>query len=122
MTQQIVYSVETLLNRHRQALSRVASAGRQAVRICRHENRRLKTIAQSLPSLAARKFRWERQRIEQWEKWLQAVSPEKVLRRGFACVYHQDRIVKDAADLRAGDTIRICFRQGEAGAEVTEIR
>ena len=75
-----------------------------------------------MPALAARKIRWERQQLTQWEKWLKAVSPEKILQRGFAYVYSGGRIVKEAADLRAGDPIRIRFRQGEVEAEVTEIR
>ena len=122
MTQNIVYSAENILRRHWHFLERVGEAGRHALRICRQEGRQLETVEKALPALVTRKFRWERQQLTQWEKWLRAVSPEKILKRGFAYVYSGDRIVKDAADLRAGDPLRICFRQGEAEAEVTKIR
>ena len=122
MTQNIVYSAENILRWHWHFLERVGEAGRHALRICRQESRQLETIEKALPALAARRIRWERQQLTQWEKWLKAVSPEKILQRGFAYVYSGGRIVKEAADLRAGDAIHIRFRRGEAEAEVTKTR
>lgn len=121
MTQNIVYSTENVVRRHWHFLERVGEAGRHAVRICRSESRQLESIEKALPALAARRIRWERQQLAQWEKWLQAVSPEKVLQRGFAYVYSGDRIVKDAAALRPGAPLRVCFRQGEVEARVEAV-
>ncbi|MDE7150543.1 MAG: exodeoxyribonuclease VII large subunit [Bacteroidales bacterium] len=118
MTQNIVYSAENILCRHWHFLERVNEAGRAALRICRNETRQLEAVEKVLPALVVRKIRWERQQLAQWEKWLRAVSPEKILQRGFAYVYNGDRIVKDAAALRPGHPIRICFRKGEVEAEV----
>lgn len=143
MTQDIVYSTDNILRRHWHFLERVGEAGRHALRVCRNESRQLATLERALPALAtrrirlesrqlealekalptlsARRIRWERQQLAQWEKWLRAVSPEKVLQRGFAYVYSGDRIVKDAAALRPGAPLRICFRQGEVGARVEAV-
>ncbi len=121
MTQNIVYSADNILRRHRHFLERVGEAGRLALRLCRSESRRLETIEKALPVLSDRRIRWERRQLAQWEKWLRAVSPEKVLQRGFAYVYSGDRIVKDASALSPGVPVRICFRQGEAEATVKEV-
>lgn len=121
MMQNIVYSTDSILRRHWHFLERVGDTGRHALRVCRNESQRLESLGKALPALAARRIRWERQQLAQWEKWLQAVSPEKVLQRGFAYVYSGDRIVKDAAALRPGAPLRVCFRQGEVEARVEAV-
>jgi exodeoxyribonuclease VII large subunit len=62
-----------------------------------------------------------RRRVEQADKLLESYSFRSVLERGFALVRDQDgHPVLAAADLRAGDTLAIDFRDGRIGARVTD--
>jgi len=52
---------------------------------------------------------------------LDAMSPLQTLRRGYAIVQTDDRVVRDAGTLRAGDKITIRFAAGAAGARIEDI-
>lgn len=51
---------------------------------------------------------------------LAALSPRNVLRRGYAVVSTQDKLVKSARDVRTGDPLRVQVSDGEFSAEVTD--
>lgn len=122
MTRQMVYLVENSLRECRQDLEQINVMRRGVERILRREHQQLEQLSLSLSLPVEHKIRWEKQQLEQWQKWLAALSPEQTLRRGYACVYSAGRLVKDAAALRAGDEVRIRFRQGEVAAEVMKPR
>lgn len=63
----------------------------------------------------------KRLRLERASAVFAAVSPENVLRRGYALVRVEDgSVVRDAGDLRPADLIKITFAVGAAEAEVTK--
>ena len=50
---------------------------------------------------------------------LEAVSPVAVLQRGYALAYDENRhLIRDAADLKPGQTLHLRFAKGEAAVEV----
>lgn len=49
---------------------------------------------------------------------LEALSPLKVLSRGYSLVYKGDTLVKSAGELSAGDVVKIRLNEGEAKAEI----
>lgn len=53
---------------------------------------------------------------------LEALSPLKVLSRGYSLVYRNDRLINNADELKTGDEIKICFGHGEANAEIIDNR
>ncbi len=53
---------------------------------------------------------------------LESVSPVAILQRGYALVYHEDTLVRDADKLKAGDTLTVQLAHGVLTAEVREIR
>jgi exodeoxyribonuclease VII large subunit len=53
---------------------------------------------------------------------LDALSPLKILARGYAVVLHEGRAVTRAESLAPGDTLRVRLDQGEADAVVTGVR
>ena len=53
---------------------------------------------------------------------LEAVSPVAVLQRGYALVYQQDQLVREAESLTPGDQLEIRLASGTVRAAVTEIR
>ena len=64
-------------------------------------------------------------KIQQWtlaaEK-LEAVSPVAILRRGYALVYREDNLVRNADTVRTGDLLSIRLAEGTITAEVRDIR
>jgi len=64
-----------------------------------------------------------RARLEQMEARLRALSPLHILERGYALVFDaQGNLVKDAAQVQAGDEIRARVHRGEIEAQVRRIR
>ena len=53
---------------------------------------------------------------------LEMVSPVSILQRGYALVYHEDTLVRQADELHTGNTLRIRLASGTVLADVTEIR
>lgn len=53
---------------------------------------------------------------------LEAYSPVAILQRGYALVYHENQIVRDAETLHPDDSITIRLASGTVNANVTEIR
>lgn len=63
-------------------------------------------------------------KAQQWDMVtgrLEAVSPVAILRRGYALVYHEEMLVRDAKSLRAGDALCIRLGDGSVTAEVRSI-
>lgn len=52
---------------------------------------------------------------------LDALSPLKVLGRGYSLVYKGDELIKSSGELSPGDSIRIQLGSGSAGAEITGV-
>lgn len=65
----------------------------------------------------------KRQKIATFSRHLNALSPLRVLSRGYAIVCNRDSgdIVYDAAQVDQGDGLKITLAKGEMTAEVTEI-
>lgn len=51
---------------------------------------------------------------------LEAMSPLKVLSRGYSLAYNGERLVKDSQDIGVGDRVRLRFDKGGAEAEIIE--
>ncbi len=62
------------------------------------------------------------QRLTYFESHLLALSPKKVLERGYSVVKKGDLVVMDAAVLSVGDYLELLFARGEASAELKEVK
>ena len=81
-----------------------------------HESRMLATLMQ-------RAIAQKKQRFAQLAAALDAMSPLKVLGRGYSLVRTEDgSVVQRAEQLRVGETLEITLRKGSVSAEVREIR
>lgn len=79
-------------------------------------NAALKGAPESI--LLRRRSRWERAHSS-----LEALSPKAILARGYALVFDADgRLVKQAAQLKAGDHVRTLLAQGEFAAQVEQVK
>jgi exodeoxyribonuclease VII large subunit len=60
-----------------------------------------------------------RSRLEQWRARVEEMSPLKILERGYAVVFDDSgALVKDAAQVNKGDSIRARVARGEIKARV----
>ena len=81
-----------------------------------HESRMLATLMQ-------RAVAQKKQRFAHLAATLDAMSPLKVLGRGYSLVRTEDgSVVQRAEQLRVGETLEITLRRGSVSAEVREIR
>lgn len=53
---------------------------------------------------------------------LDALSPLKVLSRGYALAWSDGHLIRDAAEVKTGDEVRVRVANGEFDATVTEVR
>ena len=58
-------------------------------------------------------------RVRELARALHAVSPDRTLERGYAIVYREGGIVRDAGEVAAGDAITAQLARGRLGATVT---
>jgi exodeoxyribonuclease VII large subunit len=80
-------------------------------------------LREELRTVIGERIRSIRHRHELLAKELDACSPYGVLERGYAVVRdNSGRVIKDAADVRAGDRIDIRLREGEIAAIAEETR
>lgn len=59
--------------------------------------------------------------VTRLQKTLEAVSPLRVLERGYSVVRLGNSVVRDAAELSKGDTLRLAFHKGGAEATVSAL-
>ena len=63
----------------------------------------------------------EKMRLEGFEKMVDSLSPERILKMGFAVVRRAGSALKSAESLRAGDAVEIVLSDGALEAEVKKI-
>lgn len=102
-----------------------------AVRVRHHDLRRhfqsmqkeLHGLASRLPRSIATRLFAHRARLEQASARLDALSPLKILERGYAVVFDAAGMpVSDAGSLNVGNALRIRLAKGSLGAAVTEVK
>ncbi len=117
-------AMERKLKLSRQQLE--ALAGRRVLQSPRNyfEDRRvtLDRMQERLGAAAQRIVDGKRRKFEQLTAALDAMSPLKVLGRGYAMVKSGGKLAKSIRDLAAGDTVCIRLRDGAAEACVTGIQ
>ena len=83
---------------------------------------RLEVLQKQLASAMERTVAQCRQRFGTLTAGLEAMSPLKVLSRGYAIVKTEDRIVKSVQDVQCGDTLCVQLTDGTVVAEAKERR
>ena len=63
----------------------------------------------------------ERQRFIRLAAKLDALSPLKVLSRGFAVAKKEDRLIRSVKQLSPGDRIELRFSDGQVYADIREV-
>ena len=85
------------------------------------DRRRLDQAAVGLPRAMSARLRRQRARLDAATGQLAALSPDRVLERGYAVVLKDGAAVTDAAALSVGDALSLRLRSGSAAARVESI-
>ncbi len=80
---------------------------------------RLDLAGKSLAAAVGVSVHAARQRLAALSASLDALSPLKVLARGYSIVYKGDAVVKSAGEVQTGDRLRVRVKDGEISAAVT---
>ena len=123
-TERMQRAMQNLLDAQAQALLEL----RQRLSVSAPEGR-LKLLSAQLDTVTEKLHRAFQQQIR--EKYntlsmqlerLEAYSPVAILQRGYALVYHDNQLVRDAETLHPDDTVTLKLANGTVLASVTEIR
>ncbi len=83
--------------------------------------RHLETLAQKIDLASAERLRDSQIRLEKADLKLRALSPFKVLDRGFSLITRGEQIITSAQDLKAGDKLNLRLKDGSADARVENV-
>ena len=83
-----------------------------------NEKRALDQLTSRLNVLQQNYFRMKNNALDNLEKRLLALNPENIMKRGYAFVRREDKIITSANDLSGGERISIRFVDGEKTAVV----
>lgn len=83
-----------------------------------NEKRALEQLAVRLNNARTNYFSRRVTALDGLEKRLLALNPENVMKRGYAFVRQEEKVITSAAELNAGDRIQIRFFDGERSAQI----
>ncbi len=116
--QRLLWSARRDLSRRRQGLERI---------VVRHPERRIaeaRLRCDELGDQLTRAAMWDlgmrKRRLAMATGKLEALSPLAVLARGYSLTLHEDRAVRSAAEVTAGDVVEIRLSEGRIRARVLE--
>jgi len=114
--------VFNLRARRLQAIERRLAASDLGRRLARNRTSLVTVDAQLRQTVTARTHR-SRSRLGELAGRLDTLSPLAVLARGYAVCWNDDRTraIRDAADVRKGDTVHVTLSRGAIAAKVSEI-
>ncbi|MBK8564891.1 MAG: exodeoxyribonuclease VII large subunit [Saprospiraceae bacterium] len=69
-------------------------------------------LQKELPLLTKRLIGNQQKTLGQMDKLVRLLGPETALKRGFAMVFHEERQLTDAANLKVGDEVRVQLKNG----------
>ena len=126
----MVQRTDELWRRTAAAFERVREGRRHRLAAVSHRLERARPDARNLrPGLerlteraraaAAERHARESARVRELARALHAVSPERTLERGYAIVFREGRVVRDAGDVAAGEAVSARLARGRLSATVT---
>jgi exodeoxyribonuclease VII large subunit len=115
-------SVRRLLERDRERLGRTGDRLRTAPRLGLERDRvRLERTHERLQSAPALTIERKRAGLEGTSAKLAALSPMQTLRRGYAIVRTDSRLVTSSSDIETGGRVDVTLADGAFGARVEEV-
>jgi exodeoxyribonuclease VII large subunit len=88
------------------------------VDLLREHGQRLERIRDSMSRTLAHRFTVTQQMIQSLQQQILSLSPQSILRRGYAVITRRGETIMRASTLEEGDKVGIRFQDGERGAIV----
>jgi exodeoxyribonuclease VII large subunit len=110
------------LMRHHKVLNNLASKmGAYPRFIIDRKEKELASIVSRIKNGSGHVFRSKARDLEHLRTMVRVMSPESILRKGYAIIKKEGRIIVDPDQLRVGEKIEIVLGEKEIGAEVKKI-
>ncbi len=107
---------------HRQNLNELRNSfTSHALTGLRNRSGEVQSILQMVKQATKHLLVIEQNRLSAMGQTLKMMGPEKILKRGFSLVFHNGKLVKDAALLKPGSAITTQFHDGRVTSEVTDV-
>lgn len=79
----------------------------------KEQNNKLTSISSDIKKLVTQKLKENRITLDNYEKYVQLVSPDNILKKGYTLTLKEGKIVKQASSLNKGDKINTRFADGQ---------
>ena len=118
--QRLAWTMENILNQRWQSLDILEKRlmSQSPENKIQNEKRALDQLSAHLDLLRKNYFESRHAALDALEKRLLVLNPENIMKRGYAFVRRDEKIITSAADLTKGDQINIRFADGEKTAEI----
>ena len=110
-----------LLNTSGNQLNRILekiSSGSQ--KFLQTENQQLNEVKKNIPVSSERFLERHRHRLDILSERVKNLSPENVLKRGYAMIMKDDQLIVSAKNIKKGDTVKIVMKDGKIISTVSE--
>lgn len=120
---QIIRKTHESLNKQQQKLQPLTgSIIQMANRMVNNQQFKLAKATYRLSCSAEGYIKGEQHKLENFRNTVKLLSPENVLKRGYAIIFMGDKIIKNAADVKPGESITTIFQDSELISTITETR
>jgi exodeoxyribonuclease VII large subunit len=119
------YNMQNLLadqlNRHKSSIAHLLKSYsfNRPIDLLRQRNQRLDELARSLSVTSSHKFAMTSARVQSLQQRLSALDPELALKRGYAIVYKEGRIVMSTLQVHTEDSVEIRFHDGTVQSTIS---
>jgi exodeoxyribonuclease VII large subunit len=124
-TQRVRIHLQGLAQSYRERLRRVQSSYgfRQPLDLVRQRSQLLDELSRRMEAAMKNRVAFLKRDLESLHHRLQALSHENILRRGFSLVFRErdGKLIRDAADLKKDEQVKMQFAVGSAEARIEEI-
>jgi exodeoxyribonuclease VII large subunit len=115
----VTHTRELLFRQRASLLGISARVATKPALVLAHRSLALQSITNNLQSWTAGYLRHRKSELAHFESVVQLVSPEAILRRGFAMIRHNGQVVANAEHLHPGDALQIVLANTSLDATIT---
>lgn len=108
-----------MYNNRAELISLLNQLSSQPKIILAHQRSGLTHLAENLRAFTGKYVRRQQTSLEHYGSLIRLMSPESILRKGFAIVSHKGEIVKDAGGIQTGDELQIVMSEDTISTRVT---
>jgi exodeoxyribonuclease VII large subunit len=121
INQHIISSSRSVLYRHQKKLILTAHQLVQNPKMLLQQKKNdLVHIKNAIKNSANDYLRREKVTLEHHQKSIQMMSPQNILRKGYAIIKFNEKIISSAADIQAGDEIEVILKDAKLKSAVKE--